>query len=78
MTRSYGIPDAPTGAPQSKAEEEDRRENVPEHMAEDVHEGTEEDNDVPRLTSLPEIPTGDDLKFDLDSFSFMTGPASEV
>ena len=80
MTRSYGIPDAPTGAPQSKAEEEDRRENVPEHMAEDVHEdgkGTDENNDVPRL-SLQEIPTGDDLKFDLDSFSFMTGLTSEV
>ena len=80
MTRSYGIPDAPIGVPESKAEEV-KRENVPEHMAEDVHEdgkGTEENNDVPRLTSLPEIPTGDDLKFDLDTFSFMTGPTSEV
>jgi len=49
-------------------------------MAEDIQDGkgTEESNDVPRLTSLPEIPTGDDLKFDLDSFAFMTGPTSEV
>ena len=38
---------------------------------------SEETNEIPRLAGLPEIPTGDDLRFDLDSFSFMT-PSSEV
>jgi hypothetical protein len=68
------VPDGPTRKPEFR-DEEDSRENVSDDMIEEKTD--EESRDAPRLTGLPEIPTGDDLKFDLDTFSFMT-PTSEV